>query len=336
MKVWFPVIEGASGADVFTRRTADALRRRGIEAEVTSFPATYEFAPFFLRSIPAPAGTHIIHANSWSAFAFKRSGIPLVVTEHLNVLDPFYRPHKSLIQHLYHKTLIRSFVKASFNSASAITTVSRFTAAGLSRALGIQTAQIIYNWIDTSAFSPLEQNNHQGNRSFRLLFMGNLSRRKGTDMLAPIMRELGPSFELRFTSGLRRVKNPHMTQNMVPLGRLTTDRELIEAYHQCDVLIFPSRFEGFGYVALEAMACGKPVIAANSSSLPEIVEDAATGILCPLNDIHAFVSACWKLAKDPELLCKYGEAARRRAVELFSEELHMPQYIALYKNLAGA
>ncbi len=335
MKVWFPVIKGGSGTDIFTRRLADALRRHGIAAEVTYFPTRYEFAPFLLRSIPPPPGVQIVHANSWSGFAFKRSGLPLVVTEHLNVLDPYYRPHKSLIQHLYHKTMIRSFVTASFQLASAITVVSRFTAAGLVRALGIRTAQVIHNWIDTEAFSPLKQNSHRGEQSFRLLFVGNLSKRKGADMLAPIMKELGPKFELHFTSGLRDLKIREVSQNMVPLGRLTEERELIEAYRQSDVLLFPSRFEGFGYVALEAMACGIPVIATNTSSLPEIVEDAATGILCPVNDIQAFLSACRKLAADPETLRQYGEAGRRRAEKCFSKEVVIPQYVALYEKLAN-
>ena len=157
--------------------------------------------------------------------------------------------------------------------------------------------------------------------------------RKGKDLLVPIMRNLGPEFELRLTTGLRGSKTAHRTQNIVSLGRLNEETELIKAYQECDALLFPSRFEGFGYVALEAMACGKPVIATNTSSLPEVVEQGVTGILCPPDDIHAFVTACRKLADNREILHKYGQDARRRAVELFSEDLIIPQYIALYEKL---
>ncbi len=81
------------------------------------------------------------------------------------------------------------------------------------------------------------------------------------------------------------------------------------------------------------MACGKPVNAANSSSLPEVVEDGETGILCPRDDIGTFVSACRKLANNPETLKEYGQAARRRAEGLFSEDNIVPQYISLYEVL---
>ncbi len=335
MKIWFPAIKGNSGADVYTRRLADALRCRGIETKITWFPTYLQFVPFLLRNTSPPRGTHIIHANSWSGFAFKQTGIPLIITEHHCVFDPNYRPYKSRAQHLYHEFMIRPFEIASFQSASAITADSHFTASSLARTLNIRTAQVIHNWIDTGSYVPLEQNTDSRQRPFRLLFAGNLSRRKGADLLAPIMKELGTKFELHFTSGLKNSKMAHVTQNMAPLGQLAEERELIKAYCKCDALLFPSRFEGFGYVALEAMACGKPVIATNSSSLPEVVEEGVTGILCPPDDISAFVAACRKLANNPEILLKFGKAARHRAENLFSENLIIPQYIELYEKIVN-
>ncbi len=334
VKVWFPFIKGASGTDVFTRRQADALQRRGIRAEVTCFPAYYEFAPFLLRSVPAPPGTDIIHANSWNGFAFKRPGIPLVVTEHHCVFDPRYRPYKSFAQHIYHKTLIRPFEMASFQEASTITAVSRFTASSLAQTLNITSAKVIHNWIDTTTFTPLESIGLSRGRPFRLLFVGNPSMRKGVDLLASIMNELGPNFELRVTSGLRGLKDTYLTPNMIPLGWLE-DTELIEAYKRCDALLFPSRFEGFGYAPLEAMACGKPVISTDISSLPEVIEDGVTGILCPVDDVGAFVTACRNLANNPTVVQNYGHAARQRAEAIFSEEIIVPQYVALYERLAS-
>lgn len=336
IKIWFPAIKGKSGADVYTRRLADALQHRGIATEITWFSPYYQFVPYLLRNVPPPSGTHIIHTNSWNGFAFKCPRIPLVVTEHHCVLDPKYRPYKNLAQHIFHETMIRRFEMASFRVASVITTVSHFTASSLTNTLGIYSSRVIHNWVDTTVFVPLTKNVPSGRRPFRLLFVGNLSTRKGADLLVPIMRELGPEFELRFTSGLRALKTTELTHNMVPLGRLTEESELIKAYHHCDALLFPSRFEGFGYVALEAMACGKPVIAANNSALPEVVKNGETGILCQTDDISAFVSAIRNLAYDPETLRQYGKAARRHAEELFSEDIIIPQYISLYEKLADS
>ena len=334
MKVWFPLIEGGSGTDVFTRRLANAPERRGIAVEVTWFHRYYQFAPLLLRHVRGPDGTNIIHANSWNGFAFKRAGIPLVVTEHLPVLDSAYRPYKRLAQHIFHQTLVRRYEIASFRSASVITAVSRSAASSLARTFDIDTAQVISNWVDTATFFPDSGEPPRTARPLRLLFVGNLSRRKGADMLLPIMQKLGPKFELRFTSGLQTLRDIPITENMIPLGQLNGDEDLLRAYYGCDAFLFPSRFEGLPLAPLEAMACGKPVIATNISSLPEVVQHGVTGLLCPRDDIAAFVTACRKLADDPHLLLSYGEAARRRVEEVFSEEVVIPQYIELYEKLA--
>lgn len=333
MRVWLPAIKGGSGADVFTRRLAVALQKRGVDAEITWFATSYQFAPYLLRSVIPPNGTDIIHATSWAGFAFKRKGIPLIVTEHLDVLDPEYRPYKSLIQHVYHENLIRTFVKASFRAAAAITTVSRSTASSLRRILGTRPVQIIHNWVDTRTFRPLKAR-CSIRRPFRLLFVGNLTRRKGADLLTPIMKRLNEGFELRFTSGLRDLKLSDVGSTMVAIGQLTKDSELVAAYNECDALLFPSRLEGLPLAPLEAMACAKPVIASRTSSLPEVIDDGVTGILCEPNNIDEFTSACRKLADCPEIGRTYGEAARNRVERLFSEDVVIPQYISLYEGLA--
>lgn len=332
MKVWFPVIRAGTGTDVFTRRLAVALGRFGVAAETTCFPQRFEFAPFLLRSFPPPPGTRVIHANSWSGFAFARAGIPLVVTEHLNVLDPLYGPYKTLLQRVYHETLIRRFMKASFSAASSLTTVSHSVRASLAKTLNIESAKVIHNWVDTRRFHP-QFDDADTKRSFCLLFVGNPSRRKGADLLAPIMKNIGSDFKLLFTSGITGTNPFATTPNMVCLGRLTGDRDLVATYHQCDALLFPTRFEGFGLSVIEAMSCGKPVIATNCCSLPEVVGDGVAGILCPLDDIQAFAGACRKLAQDHETRELLGRGARERAEEFFSEEHIIPQYVALYESL---
>jgi glycosyltransferase involved in cell wall biosynthesis len=84
---------------------------------------------------------------------------------------------------------------------------------------------------------------------------------------------------------------------------------------------------------LEAMACGKPVIATDATSIPEVVANGITGILCPIDDVDAFVSACQKLAGDRELCRRFGKAGRKRAEEVFSEEVIVSQYIDLYNEM---
>jgi glycosyltransferase involved in cell wall biosynthesis len=163
--------------------------------------------------------------------------------------------------------------------------------------------------------------------------MGNLSRRKGADLLGRIMKALGADFELHFTLRANARQAISMASNMVPLERMTRDQDLVAAYHRCDALLFPTRFEGFGLSAVEAMACAMPVIATNCCSLPEVVADGIGGILCPPNDVEAFVAACRRLARDTATKDKLSAQARRRAKKLFAEDRIIPEYVALYKKL---
>jgi glycosyltransferase involved in cell wall biosynthesis len=333
MKIWFPAIKASSGADVFVLRLSSALRKRGVEVEVTWFNKYYEFAPFLLSNKQIPDEVDIVHASSWSGFAFKRPDTPLVITEFHCVFDPYFRPYKNFFQHLYHQFIIKRFAQASFQRSDIITAISSFTKDSLARSANVRDARLIYLWVETDKFSPKSSgNNAAPAKPFRLLFIGNISRRKGFDLLKPIMRKLGNDFELRFTSGLKDVTKEDYSENMIPLGRLS-EEDLIKEYQECDALLFPSRFEGFGYVALEAMACGKPVVATDTTSIPEVVDNGITGILCPTDDVEAFVAACRKLAADRELCGRFGKAGRKRAEEVFSEEMIVSQYIDLYQSL---
>lgn len=333
MKIWFPVVTGSSGTDIFTLRLANALQRRGIDAHITWFSTHHQFLPGLLKRTTAPAGTKVIHVNAWNGFAFKRPGTPLVVTEHQGVFGTRHRRYRSRWQALYHLTVVRAYVRASLRAASAVTAVSRYAAEGLKRTLGYNFAVPIYNFIDCQAFAPAPGRREPG--PFRLLFVGNWSYLKGSGVLTAVMRQLGSSFELRFTSGLKDISPKGTSDNMVSLGMLTRQEDLIREYQNCDAVIVPSFFEGFGYVALEAMACGKPVIASNTSAITEVVDDGITGILCKTGDVDSFIAACRQLAANPDMAQRYGYVGRQRALTLFSEDVVIPQYVALYESLLG-
>jgi glycosyltransferase involved in cell wall biosynthesis len=87
-----------------------------------------------------------------------------------------------------------------------------------------------------------------------------------------------------------------------------------------NLLVVPSRYEGFGLAAAEAMACGRPVIAARASSLPELVVDGTTGRLFPPGDAAALVAAVTELLGDPDARERMGEAGHDRVAERFDRE----------------
>jgi len=97
-----------------------------------------------------------------------------------------------------------------------------------------------------------------------------------------------------------------------------------------DIIVCPSRFEGFGLVAAEAMACGKPVIASNTGGLPEIIDDRETGFLVQPEDPVAMAEALTELIDNPALREKLGAAGRRKVGEKFSFTTFARQIEALY------
>lgn len=99
-----------------------------------------------------------------------------------------------------------------------------------------------------------------------------------------------------------------------------------------DLLALPSEKESFGLVALEAMACGVPVVATNTGGLPEVVKDGEWGFLVPVNDSHALAAAMGRLLDDTLLYRRFAVAARRQARQ-FATSLIIPEYEELYRRL---
>lgn len=333
IKVWLPAIRAGSGTDVFTCRLATALEHHGMTAHIDWFPLSRELLPSLLLQVQPPTGTDIIIANSWNAFAFRRAGLPLVAVVHHCSFDSAFESYKGRLQALYHRFIAAPREARSLQSADAVVAVSHYVARHLRDRLNIGDAEVIHNWVDTEIFSPSPQQ-ARAEGPFRLLFVGKPTRLKGGDLLIPLMQRLGAGFELRIAAHPQDCRGITAAHNIILFGKLT-QQEMVQAYRECDALLLPSRTEGFGYAALEAMACGRPVIASNSAALPEIVADAVTGILCREGDWEVFADACRKLASDAVICSTLGGAGRQRAVEVFGAKVVSMHYVELIKRIIG-
>jgi glycosyltransferase involved in cell wall biosynthesis len=96
------------------------------------------------------------------------------------------------------------------------------------------------------------------------------------------------------------------------LGRVS-DQELRDLYRGALAYIDPSRYEGFGYGVLEAMACGAPVIASDVTSIPEVLDGA--GVLCAPGSVDAFADAVARVAADAELRAQLRARGLERAAQ---------------------
>jgi glycosyltransferase involved in cell wall biosynthesis len=115
-------------------------------------------------------------------------------------------------------------------------------------------------------------------------------------------------------------------------GRLSDD--ILPAYYTAaDVCVVPSHYEPFGLVAIEAMACGTPVIASDVGGLQFTVVSEETGLLAPPKDDAAFAQAIDRILSDPEWRNQLGQQARVRVEDMFSWDGVARQLSDLYTQL---
>lgn len=331
LRIWLPTVRSGSGADVFTVRLAEALRRAGHEPIVQWLPLRYEQAPWLLRRLPMPPGTDIIHAGSIQAFALKRNGVPLVVTEHQYLRHPAFMGYSKGLRKLYHRALLYRYMAWSYAAADALVAVSEHCAAAMREDLG-KRLEVIHHWVDLDVFRPERRPPVDG--PLRLLFVGNPSPWKGSDVLGDLARQLEGVAEIKAMGGLR---SPFVAEAGVPANlQVMPPRPVADmpgAYHDVDATLVVSRYESFGYVALESMACGTPVIGFDAPGTQEVCRNGETAALVPIDDIDALAARCRHFAVNRAPLQEMGAAARERAVRYFSEERGVAAYLSLYERL---
>ncbi|BCU05881.1 glycosyltransferase family 4 protein [Allochromatium tepidum] len=329
--VWFPAIRCGSGTDVFTERLCAGLNALGIRAEITWLPHRAEYAPWSVPVPKPPAWANVVHVNSWLPPRFIPRDLPVVTTLHSCVHDPALISYKTPARRLYHALWVKAIERANLARARCITAVSHYTAQAAQAAFGVRDITVIHNGVDTERFHPVER--LVPHRPFRLLYVGNWDVRKGVDLFAPIMTALGPEFELCTTADRRGAHLRYaLPSNCRSLGRLAGN-DLVRTYQEADALLFPSRLEGLPLTVIEAMACGVPVIAARCSSLPEVVADGETGLLCPVDDASAFVAAVRILAQDKEHWRAMRQAARESASTHFAATMQIERWVSLYDHI---
>ncbi|MGH9044090.1 MAG: glycosyltransferase family 4 protein [Acidimicrobiales bacterium] len=115
-----------------------------------------------------------------------------------------------------------------------------------------------------------------------------------------------------------------------------SDRELAALYAQAQVAVVPSLYEGFSLPAIEAMACGVPVVATTGGALPEVVgQDGESGLLVRPDDPSALAVGIATLLDDRALASRLGQAGRCRALERFTWEVTADQTARCYRDLLG-
>ena len=152
----------------------------------------------------------------------------------------------------------------------------------------------------------------------RLLFIGQLTQRKGVAYLFEAMRRLESVATLTLVGPRPAVGCAALSAELARheyLGTMPHDR-VLEIIARYDLLVFPSLFEGFALVILEAMAQGLPVITTPNSGASSAVEDGGNGFIVPIRDSDAIVDRVVQLAGDRDRLATMSVAALRKAEQM--------------------
>lgn len=171
--------------------------------------------------------------------------------------------------------------------------------------------------------------------SLKILYVGRLDRQKGYDILLDALDDLnsrGKKFSAKIIGEyvVDSDRDSKKVPNVEKLG-WRTRAEVSAHMSAADVLVVPSRWEGFGLVALEAMRVGCPVICSNTGGLSEIVKDGVTGRHFPVGASSRLAEILFAL--DAETLDAWGTQSRARFLEYYSSIFMNSKTLALYQKL---
>jgi len=216
---------------------------------------------------------------------------------------------------------------ASVHCARLVTAPSRALATIVARRwhLASTRVQVIPNPIDDDLFAPSSQDAEtQG----RILVVGRIERAKGQDLLIealPEIRRVVPEAHLLVVGAdggslaeLERRASALGLQEAIRFTGARERRSLPSFYRSASVCVVPSRFEAFSYTALEAMACGKAVLAARVGGLAEVIDDERDGILIEPESPPALAEQITRMLLDAPQRARLGRAARVRVLHSFA------------------
>jgi N-acetyl-alpha-D-glucosaminyl L-malate synthase BshA len=265
----------------------------------------------------------------------KDERVPVVTTLHgtditLVGRDPSFRP----------------VVNYSINESDGVTAVSKFLRRETHEHFDIESEiEVIPNFIDTDRFQRANKDHFKQalcpNGEKVIVHVSNFRPVKRAQDVVEVFHKLcGEDLcDLKLLlvgDGPDRVPTEHLARELGVyedvrfLGKQEPIEEILSI---ADVFLMPSGSETFGLAALEAMACGVPVVCSDIGGLPELVPDEEAGFLCPLGDVGALTDRTRRILTDEDLHDRMARAARRRAVGSYSLDEIVPRYEAYYEEV---
>lgn len=316
------------------------------------FPEPYTFGRRLVKYFDAVRPDYdIIHDNQslcYGTLELQRRGYPLITTIHHPITSDRELALASATT-FKARLLIRrwhAFIHMQRKVVSRlqhVVTVSEVSAHDVARAFGLDQSalHVIHNGIDTGTFAPRPD---VARVPFRVMATASADQPlKGLKYLLSAIAELKQQWPEIHLVVIGKLKADGETNRLIDeLGireRLTfvsgvETEEIVRRYAEATVVVVPSIYEGFGFPAGEAMACGVPVISTDGGALPEVVGDA--GVTVPVRDASAIAQALSRLFESGEERQRLAAAGRHRIEERFSWQVAAERMEALYRDVIAA
>jgi glycosyltransferase involved in cell wall biosynthesis len=272
-----------------------------------------------------------LYRESVFIFLAKLLGKKTVVHFHAGDIDNYY-PFQSRIG--------QKFIRSALKSSDRQIAVSHESARQLRDLTDSANISVIANAIDTSIFNSrdLTAKNKTDERTIRILFVGAVGKLKGErDLIKAlaILREGKPNININIKVsflgyGAENLKEycdeAGISEFIEHLGAVSLT-ERIGFYQNADIFVLPTYAEAMPMSVIEAMAAGLAIIATKVGGIPELIEDAADGILFSPGDVETLAEKISLLLENENMRLSFGEKARRKAraqldFKTYAEKLH--------------
>lgn len=292
-----------------------------------------------LAGITRRFGIDIIHAH----YAIPHAVTALLARE---VVRP-QRAHVVTTLHGTDITLVGSLeefydlARHAMMQSDALTTVSQWLRDETLRRFQLPNEpEVIYNFIDTARFHPEGRSVYPGaSEEFHILHASNLrpvKRIADTVRVFHGIRKHLPAHLTILGEGPEKGLARELVAQLGLCGHVTFDStadDVPAMMRSAHLVLMLSDYESFGLSALEAMACGTPVLASDSGGLPEVIDHDCTGILTPVGDVATAVARGVALLQDRARWDAMSEATAADVRQRFTLQRMLPQYEALYARV---
>jgi starch synthase len=308
------------------------------ESKITHyFPATKEAKRLLTEKKFDLIHTHNPTAGMTGCKLAGKFGIPHIMTLH--------GPWASVRQKFYTRALARHIEKKTVNGADIVTCDSYALKDEVLRNYGVGKDKVVAipNAVETNIFSPDIGRDH-ALKELKLdinnpliLYTGRFVEEKGLPYLLEAFKNvevaelllLGGGFDEHLVKNWL-LKNPKMKERIHVIPYLPYAK-MPYAYNACDLFVLPTLAEGMSRSIMEAMACGKPVIATNVGGNPELVSNE-TGLLVEAKSPEGLAYNINKLLKSSATRSKMGKAAREFAIDNLGVEKRVQSFLTIYEH----